>query len=113
MGQADRAFTRRIGEEFVETAEGSQVRLEQVRDFELRDKVAGGGISAARATSSSLPSKPMTSAPRRAIGKEKSPMPQKRSAIRSPGRGSSRCRARDTSSRLVARFTCAIRRTAG
>jgi hypothetical protein len=63
-------------------------------------------FSRARSTSGLLPSKPITCAPRRAIGSEKLPSPQKRSATRSPGCGSSRRTARDTSTRFTARFTC-------
>ena len=45
-------------------------------------------------------------APRRAIGSVKLPRPQKKSAIRSPGCGSSSASARRTSTRLISGLTC-------
>ena len=63
-------------------------------------------IASARRTRGALPSMPVTVAPRRAIGSVKLPRPQKKSATRSPGRGSSRLIARRTSTRLIAGLTC-------
>ena len=48
----------------------------------------------------------MTEAPRRAIGSEKLPRPQKKSAIRSSGSGASSATARRTSTRFTVAFTC-------
>ena len=51
----------------------------------VREPVAARRSPRARRTSDALPSTPTTAAPRRAIGSVKLPMPQKKSAMRSPG----------------------------
>ncbi|MNC87381.1 hypothetical protein D3C83_31040 [compost metagenome] len=55
------------------------------RNCALAARPLAAAFASARLTSSALPSAPITCAPRRAIASAKLPMPQKRSATRSPG----------------------------
>ncbi len=84
-------------------------RLEQVGGDEAR--AARRGRCARRwprrgAPAPRCPRRRRRCAPRRAIGSVKLPSPQKKSATRSPGRGSSSAIARRTSTRLIAGLTC-------
>ena len=107
LDQFDRALARRIDQHLVETsqrASDSGIALKQVGDaeFDLAQPARWLRRFPPPLDQAGLPSTPTTLAPERAIGSVKLPKPQNMSAIRSPGCGSSKPRARRTRMRLTA-----------
>ncbi len=94
LDELDRAFARRVDQRLVErqnAAEAFARRGEQIGDDETRAiaQAVARRVLLGATDQRSQPSTPTTCAPRRAIGSVKLPRPQKKSAIRSPGCGSS------------------------